>query len=159
METASSRKLRIGISGSYGGLNLGDEAILEGILGALRASVPADVTVFSRNPSDTLARHKVERAISVRTLTRRECVPEIRELDLLILGGGGVLYDRDAELYLREVMLAHALGVPVILYAISAGPLTTQGSRQSVRDVLNTSAPQVITVRDRLGHRLLEDVG
>jgi polysaccharide pyruvyl transferase WcaK-like protein len=34
------RKRRIGISGSYGGMNLGDEAILEGILGELRTSVP-----------------------------------------------------------------------------------------------------------------------
>ena len=102
MET-EGRRLRIGISGSYGGMNLGDEAILEGILGQLRATVPADVTVFSRNPEDTLARHKVERAISTRSLTRREMVPEIEQLDLFILGGGGILYDRDAEEYLREV--------------------------------------------------------
>ena len=39
METAT-RRLRIGISGSYGGMNLGDEAILEGILGQLRADRP-----------------------------------------------------------------------------------------------------------------------
>jgi len=31
MET-TVKQLRIGISGSYGGMNLGDEAILEGIL-------------------------------------------------------------------------------------------------------------------------------
>ena len=36
METVNER-LRIGISGSYGGMNLGDEAILEGILDQLRA--------------------------------------------------------------------------------------------------------------------------
>jgi polysaccharide pyruvyl transferase WcaK-like protein len=35
-------------------MNLGDEAILEGILSQLRATVPADITVFSRNPADTL---------------------------------------------------------------------------------------------------------
>jgi polysaccharide pyruvyl transferase WcaK-like protein len=42
-----ARKLRIGISGSYGGMNLGDEAIFEGILRELRASIPAEITVFS----------------------------------------------------------------------------------------------------------------
>ena len=158
MET-TNRRLRIGISGSYGGMNLGDEAILEGILSQLRATIPADITVFSRNPPDTLARHKVERIISPRSLTRREITPEIQELDLLVLGGGGILYDRDAEAYLREVVVAHELGVPVILYAISAGPLTSQSSRSAVREALNASASPVITVRDRLGYRLLEDVG
>src|SRR5574342_85397 len=73
-------RLQIGISGSYGGMNLGDEAILEGILGQLRATISADVTVFSRNPNDILARHEVERAICPRSLTRREMIPEIQKL-------------------------------------------------------------------------------
>ena len=34
--TAVGNRIRIGISGSYGGMNLGDEAILAGILGQLR---------------------------------------------------------------------------------------------------------------------------
>src|SRR3954468_20770343 len=109
METtrAAGRRVRIGISGSYGGMNLGDEAILEGILSQIRATVPADITVFSRNPPDTLGRHQVERAVSARALTRREITPEIRNLDLFVLGGGGILYDRDAAKYLREVTVAH----------------------------------------------------
>jgi len=152
-------KLQIGISGSYGGMNLGDEAILDGILTRLRAVVAADVTVFSRNPADTLRRHKVERAVSPRDFTRKEMMPEIRRLDLLILGGGGILYDRAAERYLREVFLARDLEVPVILYAISAGPLATQASRRAVQTALSESSSLVVTVRDRLGYRLLEDVG
>lgn len=161
METdeTAGRRLRIGISGSYGGMNLGDEAILEGILSRIRATVPADITVFSRNPSDTMARHEVERAVSARSLTRSEVTPEIRGLDLLVLGGGGILYDRDAASYLREVTVAHEVGVPVILYAISAGPLETPAARRAVREALNAPASTVVTVRDRLGYRLLEDVG
>lgn len=157
MET-TTRRLQIGISGSYGGMNLGDEAILEGILGELRASIPADVTVFSRNPADTLARHEVEHAVPVRSLTRKEIAPEVEKLDVFVLGGGGILYDQDAEIYLREVTLAHEFDVPVILYAISAGPLATASARRAVQQILNASAP-VITVRDRQGYRLLEDVG
>jgi len=158
METQGKR-LRIGISGSYGGMNLGDEAILEGILTELRASVPAEVTVFSKNPSDTLARHRVEHAITARSLTRREMIPLIQQLDVFILGGGGILYDRDAEEYLREVLIAQELHVPVLLYAISAGPLATQSARDAVQEALNASPAPTISVRDRLGHRLLEDVG
>lgn len=152
--------MNIGISGSYGGMNLGDEAILEGILGQLEATLPgAEVTVFSKNPEDTLSRHAIARSISCRSLTRREMIPEIERLDLLVLGGGGILYDRDAEEYLREVSIARELGIPTILYAISAGPLTKPASRRGVQEALNASPAPVITVRDRLGYRLLEDVG
>lgn len=152
-------RLRVGISGSYGGMNLGDEAILEGILTQLRATIPADVTVFSRVASKTKIEHEVERVVPVRALTRREVAPEVRALDVLVLGGGGLLYDGDAEVYLREVALAQEMGIPVLLYAISAGPLTTPGSTRAVREALNASPAPVITVRDRLGYRLLEDIG
>jgi polysaccharide pyruvyl transferase CsaB len=152
------RRYRIGVSGSYGGLNLGDEAILEGILGRIRATLDAEVTVFSRVPSDTEATHRVERVVGPRSLTRREIAPEIRGLDLFILGGGGILYDGEGETYLREVNLAHELGVPVLLYAVSAGPLATSSTRRAVREALNVPGT-AITVRDRLGLRLLEDVG
>src|SRR5687768_1699204 len=81
---------RVGISGSYGGLNLGDEAILEAIITELRRALPVEITVFSRHPEDTLARHHVERAVPVRELSRYEVLPEIERLDLFILGGGGI---------------------------------------------------------------------
>jgi len=155
----SATPLRIAISGSYGGMNLGDEAILEGILGRLRATLSAEVTVLSRNVSDTLQRHQVEHSIAPRSLTRREMTEELRRVDLLIVGGGGILYDRDAEEYMREVALANELNVPVFVYAISAGPLTRLSARHAVRDALNASPTTVVTVRDRLGYRLLEDVG
>lgn len=154
---ATHPPLRIGISGSYGGMNLGDEAILEGILTELGPELSANATVFTRNPPDTLSRHKVARAISPRAMTKTEMRAELDGMDLLILGGGGILYDQDAEAYLREVFLAHELGIPVVVYAISAGPLKRQTARDAVRGGLNDAA--LITVRDRQGYRLLEDVG
>jgi polysaccharide pyruvyl transferase CsaB len=155
----ASTPVQIAIYGSYGGMNLGDEAILESILGQLRATLSAEITVLSRNPADTLARHRVEHAIAPRSFTRREMADELRHFDVLILGGGGILYDQDAEEYMREVFIANELHVPVFVYAISAGPLTRHSARQAVRDALNASPTTVITVRDRLGYRLLEDVG
>jgi hypothetical protein len=59
-------KFNVGISGSYGGINLGDEAILQVILTQLRQSVPVDVTVFTRNAEDTLRRHSVAHAVQFR---------------------------------------------------------------------------------------------
>ena len=149
---------KIGISGSYGGMNLGDEAILQGIVGRLRVTLPAaEITIFTCKRADTLRRHAVERAVEIRDMTRDEARGEIGKLDLLILGGGGILYDRDVEMYLREVFLAHELGVPVFVYAVSAGPLTARSARSAVREALNAAA--VVTVRDRQGQRLLEDTG
>ncbi len=153
----AARPFRVGISGSYGGLNLGDEAILWSIVAQLRNSAPVEITVFSRNAEDTYRRHQVEHAISVRDLSRDEAREAVRQLDLLILGGGGILYDAEVEIYLREVLLAHDLGVPVMVYAVSAGPLSHRSSRELVRAALEPAA--VITVRDRHGRRLLEEVG
>lgn len=149
--------VRIGISGSYGGLNLGDEAILHVMTRELRASLPVELTVFTRDPRDTRERHGVERAIPIRELTRDDARAEVERLDLLILGGGGILYDRDAEIYLRELALAQELGIPVVVYAISAGPLDDASVRKQVARQLNQAA--AITVRDRHAKHLLEEVG
>ena len=95
---------RIGISGSYGGLNLGDEAILQSIITQLRRDLPVrDHGVLARSPRTPKRRHGVERAVPVRKLSRAEVLPEVERLDLLILGGGGILYDAEARIYLREV--------------------------------------------------------
>jgi polysaccharide pyruvyl transferase WcaK-like protein len=151
-----SRPARVGISGAYGGINLGDEAILHAIVAQLR-ELPVEITVFTRNPEDTLGRRGVARALETRALTRDEARTEVARLDLLILGGGGILYDGEVEALLREVGLAHEVSVPVFVYAVSAGPLAEATARALVRDMLNRAS--VITVRDRQGKRLLEEVG
>jgi polysaccharide pyruvyl transferase CsaB len=150
------RPARIGISGSYGGTNLGDEAILHAIIAQLR-TLPVELTVFTHDVPDTLRRHGVDRAIENRSLTRDEARREVEKLDLFVLGGGGILYEAAVEHYLREVTLAHEAGVPVFVYAVSAGPLERASARALVRDALNPAA--VITVRDRQGKQLLEEVG
>lgn len=148
----------VGISGSYGGLNLGDEAILQSIVMQIRRVLPGStITVFSRNAGHTQELPFVDRAVAIRDLTRDEARRQLKELDLFILGGGGILYDRDAEVYCREVNLAYDLGVPVMVYAVSAGPLSTRAAREAVADALDKAA--MITVRDRHGKKLLEEVG
>lgn len=148
---------RVGIVGSYGGLNLGDEAILQSIVTQLRGALPVEITVFSRDAEDTRRRLPGERAIPVRKLARREVLPEIERLDLLLLGGGGILYDAEARVYLREAMLAHERGVPVMTYAIGAGPLQDAAIQAAVRDCLRQAA--VVTVRERSAQQVLEEAG
>src|SRR5262245_8415708 len=95
-------KYKIGISGSYGGMNLGDEAILAVILEHMRKEIDADIVVFSRHPEDTQRRHGV-RAIPIREMHRDEVLKELSTLDLFILGGGGILFEGMAEIFLRDV--------------------------------------------------------
>lgn len=148
---------RVGITGSYGGLNLGDEAILQSIITQLRRDLPVEITVFSRDAEDTKRRHGVERAVPVRKLSRAEVVPEIERLDILLVGGGGILFDAEARIYLREAMIAKEKGIPVMLYAVGAGPLVDPAVQSAVREVLEHV--DVVTVRERAAQHVLEEAG
>jgi polysaccharide pyruvyl transferase CsaB len=148
---------KVGISGSYGGLNLGDEAILQSIVTQLRNSVNAEVTVFSRNAQDTIVRHHVEHVVEVRNLTKMEITPQIRELDLFILGGGGIFFDKEVDIFLRELEIADQNNIPTMVYAVGAGPLNNENSRKKVKQVLDNV--DVITVREREAKKIFEEIG
>jgi polysaccharide pyruvyl transferase CsaB len=149
---------RIGLLGSYGGLNVGDEAILTSIVTSLREACPfAEIVVFSRDAGHTRLHHPVDRVVDARGGRRSAVAEEIAQLNLLVLGGGGLLYDTEARVYLREVRLAQEAGVPTVAYAIGAGPLTLPEDRAAVREVVSRMAR--VTVRDEETKRVLEDVG
>lgn len=152
-----ARQLKIGISGSYGGINMGDEAILQSMLTQVKKSFNAHITIFSKNPEDTIKRHGVDQSIDIRKRSKVDIKHEIESLDVFILGGGGILYDNAAEFFLREVEMANEAGVPVFIYAISAGPLNKHFNRKMVASILNEV--EMITVRDNKGKILLEDLG
>ncbi|MBI2358182.1 MAG: polysaccharide pyruvyl transferase family protein [Deltaproteobacteria bacterium] len=149
-------KYRIAISGSYGGMNLGDEAILEVILRELRANLDLDIVIFSFNPKDTERRHKV-RAVPIREMHKDQVLEELCKLDLFVLGGGGILYDESIESYLRDVNWAKELNIPVMVYAISVGPLKTPEAKQLAVETLNKI--DIITVREGEAKRTLHDLG
>ena len=116
-----------------------------------------EITVFTRNTQDTSDRHDVDRVVEVRNLTRMEITPEIKRLDLFILGGGGIFFDKEIDVFLRELEIAHQNNVSSMVYAVGAGPLNNENSRKRVKEVLDNV--DVITVREREAKKILEDVG
>jgi polysaccharide pyruvyl transferase CsaB len=149
---------RIGVLGSYGGLNVGDEAILTSMLAGFRDQCPSyELAVFTRNAEHTPRHHKVDRVVAVRETSRSEVLAEIDELDLLVLGGGGLLYDTEARIYLRDVRAAQEREIPTCGYALGAGPLTDAEDRGAVREVVPGMSR--VTVRDQGAKLALEEVG
>ncbi len=128
----------VGVLGSYGGRNLGDEAILTSLLDDLRSRRPdARILVFSRHPEHTMEKHPGVEVVGWEGVSRQETAASLGELDLLILGGGGILYNTEARRYLRVAKAAQERGVPVFTYALGAGPLTEETDCAIVREVLS----------------------
>lgn len=148
----------VGLVGSYGGLNAGDEAILTVAIAQLRKAVAGvEIVVFSRDCKHTERHHDVDRVVAAREAVREELEAEIKRLDLMLLGGGGILYDHEASSYLRLVRFAQDAGVTTATYAVGAGPLERPADRESIAAVLNKM--QLVTVREKAAKRLLEESG
>jgi polysaccharide pyruvyl transferase CsaB len=150
--------LTVGVLGSYGGLNVGDEAILTSVLAGVRELRPrVRLVVFSRNAEHTLRRHRPDEVVCLEQSDRRRIAEVVGGLNLLVLGGGGILYDGECSRYLRVVQAAHAAGVPVFVHAVGAGPLRDLADRALVREALGGVADLV--VRDAESKKVLEEAG
>jgi polysaccharide pyruvyl transferase WcaK-like protein len=157
MSVGRRRELRIGVLGSYGGLNLGDEAILTCVLSSLRQIRPtAERIIFSRQPEHTRDRFGAT-SVAYTGVSQGQLLEAEAGLDLLIVGGGGVLHDGQASGVMRPVRLAHRLGIPTFGYAIGAGPLTAHEDIDLVREVVEDMTD--LTVRDHESILALEGAG
>jgi polysaccharide pyruvyl transferase CsaB len=159
LEPTAPPDLRIGLLGSYGGCNTGDEAILKCIMSCLRAHRPhARLVVFSRNAEHTRAHQpQADEVVDWEGVPQKPVLDTLGSLDLLVLGGGGILYDGEARRYLRLVRAAHERGVPTFAYAVGAGPLRDADDREAVRAVIPEMTD--IVVRDEESRLVLEEVG
>ncbi|WP_456277611.1 polysaccharide pyruvyl transferase family protein [Bacillus sp. AK128] len=164
--------MKIGIIGNYGHDNNGDEAILSGLLNQLthQLSIPKeDIMIFSNNPENTRSRHHIK---AVQLLHKKGSMmksiiatlsyhyPTLKELDVLIIGGGGLLmdmYKRDAPLYSTLGVMGHYAGCKVVIYGVGAGPITTKAGRFFIKQL--TKVSDYVTVRDEPSKTLLKEIG
>ena len=85
---------------------------------------------------------------------------EIKKLDLLIVGGGNLLMDlyyRWPIFLLIYSVISKIAKVPLIFYAIGAGPIDTIRGRIYIRNSCNIA--RAITVRDNCSKSILKKIG
>ena len=147
------------LSGYYGYNNIGDEAVLGGILAGLRAELPeVEPVVLSGDPAFTTELHGVSAIPRMHFRLIRE---RLHGASLFISGGGSLLQDvtslRSPFYYLGLLWLAQREGVPTMMLAQGVGPLKHFLARAWTRRVLNRA--KAITVRDEGSANLLASLG
>lgn len=150
------------ICGFYGNYNLGDEAMLAGMMSLLRKHrEDLSFTVFSNDPYDTKARYAVQ---SIHRLSRRRSVQ--RNLSILqnryfILGGGDLLRDGATHLVAQNwlIPLQKALHLcrQTIVLGVSVGEIWRPETKALIPQVLNQV--DLIAVRDVQSKAVLEALG
>ncbi|PLS17827.1 polysaccharide pyruvyl transferase CsaB [Bacillus sp. M6-12] len=157
--------MKIVISGFYGLGNTGDEAILEAIIDNLRDGLDSpDITVFSLSPEETATTHNVKSVYRAWRHDNKGKMKALKEADLLISGGGGLLQDAyptkflfgPLPYYLLIVMLAKMCGTKVMFFSQGIGPVTS-GWGKTLMKLANLA--DFITVRDQYSKDLLHKLG
>lgn len=147
--------MRYFIRGYYGSSNLGDELMLHAIVQDLKKITPdCDIEVYGLD-------HETAETLSVRpAFSRRK---SIAESDLMIIGGGNLLYDQNNYgrnslwLCLRDVAFAKLYNTKVLFYGVGVGPIVTASGRRLLRLLIGLT--EGITVRDPDSYSLLLGCG
>jgi polysaccharide pyruvyl transferase CsaB len=149
---------RFVLAGYFGFGNVGDEAILSGVIRDVRDYAPAArITVLSGDPGSTAAAYGVD---AVLWTDVGSILSEIARADAIIIGGGGIFHDywgvdprtlltrsHTGVVYYCEIgALARLFRVPLIIWSVGIGPLLFRDGEELVRDVLIEA--DVLTVRD-----------
>ena len=157
------------IIGHYGFRNLGDEAILAGMLNLLRGALPGGRwVVASGDPDDTRRRHNVS---AVDRTDVPAMMSEAYRSRMVIVGGGGLLSDHwgfrpeyalsrdagDIPGYLGPALAAAAAGRPVFVWGVGVGPFHDPRSPGWVRALAEVSSS--FTVRTDRDRAELESLG
>ena len=134
------------VCGFYGRHNLGDEAILAGMLDLLRAARPGDSElVLSAEPGETRRQHDVasvhyraeERRRSAVVRQRARMVRALLSRDRFLLGGGDLLRESPSQdvlsAWLGPLGLAKRMRRPVGVIGVSVGELRRGDSRSRVQ--------------------------
>lgn len=167
------RIMKIIISGYYGYGSLGDEAILSGMINAFRERInESQITVLSSYPKVVEKLHNVNclydfptgiRSMLTWILSKEfiHTIGAIKNADLYVFGGGGVLSDEQRwqnipECFVR-IILIKLFRLPMITYSIGAGPITKKLSKIITKGAF--SQFNAVYVRDQKSKEWLQQSG
>lgn len=151
---------KILISGYYGFNNIGDEAILKGLLDGIKERLPlVDLVVLSKFPDFTAKKHHVR---AINRIHIFKILREMRSMDLLVSGGGSLFQDvtskRSIIYYLGIIWLAKKLfRKKVMIYSQGIGPVNQSYNRYLLGKLIN--CVDVINVRDEKSRQELLNLG
>jgi polysaccharide pyruvyl transferase WcaK-like protein len=139
------------VVGAYGYRNIGDEAILAGLLTSLAGR---RVTVVSRSPAETSGLH------GVAAIGLRSAIPALGRHRSVLIGGGG-LFGRDMGRIGRLLplfgLLAAGFGRTIVVDGVGVEGGMSAASRLLVRRLLRVA--QQVTVRDQVSAQLVREWG
>ena len=157
------------IAGYYGFGNVGDEAILSGMLHDLLLLQPEiNCTVVSGDPEQTIKYHNTQAVM----WTDIDAIKKVvQQCDVVVIGGGGLFHDywgfraenvltpwhRGLSFFGSFSLLANLYQKPYVLYAVGVGPLTSGSGKSTTHNIFSNC--QLATVRDQASLENLIDIG
>lgn len=149
------------ISGYYGNLNIGDEAILGIIVKKLREievelKEDFNITVLSSRPDLTKKTYNVN---SINRKSFYKVVKAIKKCDILISGGGTLFQNetsnRSLYYYLFQIFIAKLFGKKIIVLSQGVGPIKKKLNWIIFKKIINHV--DKITLRDYDSYNLLKE--
>ncbi|MFC1767183.1 polysaccharide pyruvyl transferase CsaB [Candidatus Margulisiibacteriota bacterium] len=142
--------MKILLAGYFGCGNLGDEAILEALIAGIKKYIPdPQITVLSGNPEETAECYDV---VAFDRTNLRSFRRNLKNCDVFILGGGGILQDitssKSLYYYLYLVRTAKRYKKKVVLLGHSLGPIKRKFNRFLVKRTLKDI--DLLTIRDEI---------
>lgn len=163
--------IKVLILGYYGQGDAGDEAILSCLSKKIKENFNADITVVSGDVEYTKKEHNLHAVRSVfggnifsKTLNYINLIDKIRNYDVFVLGGGGLiseLFGRKSRkktlFYLSLLRRAKLLGKKTIVYSIGVSEIKTKKFARKIKEGLEYA--DIISVRDKKSKKILEEIG
>lgn len=136
MATAGKDARRVLLCGYYGEHNLGDDALLQVLVGQIPTSCRLLITAYDQR----LVSELVPSSKTVQRRSLRSVLKAVASSDVLILGGGSLLQDstsfRSLLYYLTLIVISRVCNTKVLLWGQGLGPLNRVVSRWLVQMVL-----------------------
>ncbi|WP_036729250.1 polysaccharide pyruvyl transferase CsaB [Peptoniphilus mikwangii] len=149
---------KILVSGYYGYNNIGDEAILKGLVDGISLHSDAEIVVLSKNPDWTEKKYNVK---SVNRSNLFEIISAVRNCDMVLSGGGSLMQDITSKksilYYLAILKLGMLFKKKTFVYSQGIGPINLKRNKYLARNIL--SKVDFLNVRDKASARELRELG